>query len=104
MQQAVYDFLTTIPRGKVVTYKQIAIAIGHPNSARVVGNILHHNPNPIQYPCYKVVNSEGKLSTHFSFGGLDAQRQLLEQDEVKVINDKVDLTKYQYHPKNTTIL
>ncbi len=98
MKQEVYNFLTTIPNGKVVTYKQIATLLGQPHSARVVGTILHLNPNPDQYPCYKVVNAQGKLSTHFAFGGITAQRHLLEQEGIEVINDKVDLQKYQYTP------
>ncbi len=98
MQQKVYDFLTTIPRGKVVTYKQIAEFLGNAKLARVVGTILHKNPNPEKYPCFRVVNSKGKLARNFAFGGIDTQRQLLIADGIIVENYRVDLNKYQFLP------
>ena len=96
MEQKVYDFLTTIPKGKVVTYKQIAEFLGNKNLARVVGNILHNNPNENKYPCYKVVNSKGMLSKQFAFGGIENQKRKLENDGITVINYQVDLNKYKY--------
>ena len=62
MKQKVYDYLKTIPKGKVVTYGQIAEYLCNKNLSRVVGNILHINPEPINQPCYKVVNQKGELS------------------------------------------
>lgn len=94
MKQKVYDYLLTIPKGKVVTYSQIAQALGNKNLARVVGNMLHVNPEPDRYPCYKVVNAQGKLSKNFGFGGLEEQKRRLEADGIEVVNGKVDLKKY----------
>ena len=94
MKQQVYDFLTTIPQGKVVTYGQIAQALGNRRLARAVGNILHTNPDPSRYPCYKVVNAKGQLSQAFAFGGLQVQQRLLEQEGIEVIDGRVDLKKY----------
>ena len=45
MKEKVYEFLRTIPKGKVVTYGQIAEYLGNKKLARVVGNILHNNPD-----------------------------------------------------------
>lgn len=95
MQAKVLEFLTTIPQGKVVTYGQIAEAIGCPGGARAVGNALHKNPNGDKYPCYKVVNSKGELSGRFAFGGIMIQQERLEADGVEVINNRVDLARYQ---------
>ena len=95
-KQAVYDFLTTIPNGKVVTYGQIGEFLGSKHYARTVGNILHENPDGVKYPCYRVVSSQGKLSAHYAFGGLAAQRQKLLADGIEVKNDRVDLKKYLY--------
>lgn len=94
MQQKVYAYLLTIPKGKVVTYGQIAAALGNPKLARAVGNALHQNPDPDKYPCYKVVSAAGKLSTNFAFGGMEGQRQRLEAEGIRVENDRVDLKKY----------
>ena len=98
-KQKVYHFLTTIPKGKVVTYGQIALFLGNKNLSRTVGNILHQNPDGEKFPCYKVVNSQGKLSCHYAFGGLNAQREKLQQDGIRVENDRVDLRIYQYSKK-----
>ena len=95
MKEKVFEYLKTIPKGKVVTYGDIANYLGNKNLSRVVGNILHKNPNPNKYPCYKVVTSKGRLSNNFAFGGIDEQKQRLEKDGIAVINYKVDLKKYK---------
>ena len=96
MKQRVYDFLRTIPKGKVVTYGQIAAYLGDKRLARAVGNALHKNPDPGKYPCYKVVSAQGKLSEHFAFGGLEGQKYRLEQDGIEVKNSAVCLEAYQW--------
>ena len=95
-KQQVYEYLAAIPRGKVVTYGQIAQYLGSNNLARTVGNILHRNPDGDKYPCYKVVTANGRLSEHYAFGGLARQQARLEQDGIAVKNGKVDLNKYQW--------
>lgn len=94
MKQRVYDFLLTIPKGKVVTYGQIAEALGNKHLARAAGNILHNNPKPDRYPCYKVVSAQGKLAKNFGFGGLEEQRRRLEAEGICVVGDRVDLRKF----------
>lgn len=94
MKEKVYSYLLTIPWGKVVTYGQIAEYLGNKKLARVVGNILHNNPSEEKYPCYKVVNSKGQLSSNFAFGGIEKQKKKLEAEGIEVINYKVDLEKY----------
>ena len=95
MKEKVYESLLTIPKGKVVTYSQIAEYLGNKKLARVVGNILHNNPNEEKYPCYKVVNSKGGLSSNFAFGGIEKQKEKLEREGIVVKNYKVDLNKYK---------
>ena len=95
MKEKVYEFLKTIPKGKVVTYGQIAEYLGNKQLARIVGNILHNNPNEYEYPCYKVVDSNGNLSRHFAFGGIEKQKEKLEKEGIIVIGYKVDLDKYR---------
>lgn len=95
MKEKVYEFLTTIPKGKVVTYGQIAEYLGNKRLSRVVGNILHNNPDEEKYPCYKVVDRNGNLSKHFAFGGIEKQKEKLENDGITVNDYKVDLNKYR---------
>lgn len=96
MKEKVYVFLKTIPKGKVVTYGQIAEAAGNPRAARAVGNILHSNPNGEEIPCYKVVDSKGRLSEHYAFGGIEKQKERLEKEGIEVENYRVDLNKYKF--------
>lgn len=90
----IYEAVKRIPKGKVATYGQIAALAGNPKMARAVGNALHNNPDPDTIPCYRVVNSKGKLSGAFAFGGEASQQQLLEQDNISVVDGYVDLKKY----------
>ena len=94
MKKQVYEILKTIPKGKVVTYGQIAEYLGNKNLSRVVGNIVHNNPDPSLIPCHRVVNCQGMVSKSFAFGGADAQRGLLEAEGIVFeYNGKIDLKK-----------
>ena len=95
MRERVYDFLKTIPEGKVTTYGKIAAFLGNKHLARVVGNILHQNPDLVNIPCHRVVNQKGQLSKVYAFGGANAQRARLEQEGVVFEQDgTVNLKKY----------
>ena len=89
VKEKVYEFVKNIPRGKVATYGQIALYFGNRNYARLVGNILHNNPDPEHIPCHRVVNAQGKLSQSYAFGGIEAQRRLLESEGVVFKNEQI---------------
>ena len=95
MKKRVYEFVKTIPEGKVVTYGQIAEYLGNKYWARTIGNMLHQNPDPANIPCHRVVNSEGKVADKYAFGGAEMQRKKLEQEGIVFeANGKIDLKKY----------
>ena len=94
--ERVYEFVRHVPSGKVVTYGQVAVAIGAPRCARQVGWALHVNPEPGVIPCHRVVNREGRLAPAFAFGGPDVQASLLEAEGVQVEGGYVDLSKYRW--------
>ena len=89
LKENVYEFVKSIPPGKVATYGQIALRVGNRNFARVVGNILHGNPDPKHIPCHRVVNAQGRLSRSYAFGGIEAQRHLLVSEGVVFKNNQV---------------
>ena len=89
LNDRVYEFVKRIPQGKVATYGQIALHLGNRNFARVVGNILHGNPDPEHIPCHRVVNAQGRLAQSYAFGGIEAQRRLLESEGVVFKSDQV---------------
>ena len=95
MTTKVYEFLKTIPEGKVATYGQVAVFLGNRHLARVVGNILHKNPDPENIPCHRIVNCKGEVSNAYAFGGGDAQRKRLEQEGIVFEdNGRINLKKY----------
>lgn len=55
----IYDLVRKIPRGKILTYKEVARLVGRPKAYRVVGNALNKNYDP-KIPCHRVVRSDGK--------------------------------------------
>lgn len=92
----VYEFVKLVPSGTVVTYGQVARAIGAPRCARQVGYALHVNPEPGVIPCHRVVNREGRLAPAFAFGGPEIQAELLRAEGVEVEDGAVDLARYQW--------
>lgn len=95
--EKVYAVVSAIPRGKVLSYKDVALRCGNARMSRQVGWALHVNPRPGEIPCHRVVFSDGSLSTGFAFGGADVQRALLEGEGVKVSRDyKVDMAVYRW--------
>ena len=58
--EQVYKIVKKIPKGKVLTYKEVAERIGKPKAYRAVGNILNGNRDP-QIPCHRVIRSDGKI-------------------------------------------
>lgn len=68
-----------IPRGRTITYKQLAERIGSPKAYRAVGTALRKNPLPITIPCHRVIKSDGSLG-NYSSGGAKRKRALLEKE------------------------
>jgi len=90
----IYEAVKKIPAGSVATYGQVAGLAGDRKMARAVGNALHRNPDPVNIPCFRVVNAKGELAGAFAFGGAGVQAKLLAADGVEVVDGKVDLAKY----------
>ena len=85
--EKVYEIVKQVPKGKVISYGQIAELLGNKKMSRQVGWALHKNPSSQTIPCYRVVNREGKVSSAFAFGGPNVQRELLENEGV-TFNEK----------------
>ncbi len=96
----IYEAVKKIPYGKVATYSQIARLAGNSKMSRAVGNALHKNPDPDNIPCFRVVDAKGTLAGGFAFGGAEVQAKLLEAEGVKVSENKVDLSIYQWDDLN----
>ena len=78
-KEKIYRVVAKIPRGKTLTYKQVAELIGHPKAYRAVGNILNKNYNP-KIPCHRVIRSDGSAGGYNK--GKQKKIEILKQEEV----------------------
>ena len=90
-KMAVWQFLATVPSGRVVTYGQIAKQLGYPNYARRVGWVLKHLPADTQLPWHRVVNSKGQLSFPVGSNELKQQKARLLAEGVRFSGEKLTL-------------
>ena len=95
LEEKVYQIVTEIPKGKVMTYGQIARYVGA-NTPRIIGRIMHNNENPKIVPCHRVVFSDGHLAPAYAFGGQEVQKARLVKEGVSFKGNKVDLKKSKY--------
>ena len=83
-QLKVWNHLKTIPKGTVKTYKQVAIAIKSPKSARAVANACGRNPYAPKIPCHRVIRSDGGLGGYSGRGGIKTKLRLLKSEKVYI--------------------
>jgi len=95
-KEKVYELTKQIPRGRVATYGQLAKLAGHPKAARAVGVFMKINPNAPYVPCHRVVASNGKLTGYSAMGGVRKKKQMLIQEGVCFLGNKVDMTKSKW--------
>ena len=83
-QLKVWNYLKTIPKGTVKTYKQVAIAIKKPKSARAVANACGKNPYAPKIPCHRVIRSDGGLGGYSGRGGIKTKLRLLRSEKIHI--------------------
>jgi methylated-DNA-protein-cysteine methyltransferase-like protein len=96
----VHRLVRAIPRGRVVTYGQIARLAGRPRAAREVGWIAHAGGDHV--PWQRVVNRWGGLATGYRGGRAGHKRALTREGVVLGPGDRVDLSAYQWWPDPST--
>ena len=83
-QIKVWKYLTSIPKGSIRTYKQVAIAIKCPKAARAVANACAKNPYAPKIPCHRVIRSDGGLGGYSGKGGIKQKLKLLRSEKVSI--------------------
>jgi methylated-DNA-[protein]-cysteine S-methyltransferase len=96
-EEDVLEMCKKVPKGKVTTYKEIAIALDCPLAARAVGNALNKNPLPVKIPCHRVVSFNGHVGGYVD--GKEKKIELLEKEGVEVREGFIDLEKYFFRLK-----
>lgn len=78
-----------IPTGRVMTYTEVAIAVGNPRAARAVATVMAKNYDP-EIPCHRVICSDGHVGG-YNRGGQEAKRRLLGAEGVVSLDCYVQL-------------
>jgi methylated-DNA-protein-cysteine methyltransferase-like protein len=95
-RERVEALVAQIPRGRVMTYGQLAALCGNARAARIVGGIAHFGDPDL--PWQRVVNKSGGLASGYP-GGRRGHRQVLEAEGVAVGDDyKVDVERLIWWP------
>ncbi len=89
----VFELLRSIPKGKVVTYKELAKVVGI-KSYRYIGKLMKENKNLKKYPCYKVVLSSGYVGNYQL--GVEEKIRRLKKEGIIIKNGKIDLKKFLF--------
>lgn len=91
-QKSVLILVKRIPKGKVTTYRDIALKL-NTRAYRAVGQALKANPEPIRVPCHRVVCSDGSMG---GYRGKETKEKegLLRKECVEIINGRVDLDRF----------
>lgn len=101
-RERVYKIVRRIPRGRVMTYGQIAELLGEGYTPRTVGFAMHSSPDGT--PWHRVLNAQGATSTGRVVLPHDKQQRLLEQEGVVFNqNNRCDLETYLHIPKTKTV-
>jgi methylated-DNA-[protein]-cysteine S-methyltransferase len=83
-QKAVWQALTKIPRGKTVSYQELAVMAGFPRAVRAVANAVGKNPMAPTIPCHRVIRSDGGIGGYSGHGGIAAKKKLLRDEGITV--------------------
>ncbi|MGB9743466.1 MAG: MGMT family protein [Minisyncoccales bacterium] len=86
-QEKIFEIIKRIPKGKVLTYKEVAKLAGRPKAWRPVGNILNKNRDP-KIPCHRVIRSDRRVGGYFS--GTKKKISLLKKEGVLINNERVN--------------
>ncbi len=95
----VYRLVSRVPKGKVVTYGQVAALLGAPRAARAVGTALRSLPRPFSHtvPWQRVINAAGGISLRGDVVRVEEQRWLLEAEGIEFNrHGKINLKKYRW--------
>ncbi len=79
-QMKVWNYIKTIPKGEVKSYKEVAIGINKPKSARAVANACARNPYAPKIPCHRVIRTDGRLGGYSAAGGIKTKKRLLKRE------------------------
>jgi methylated-DNA-protein-cysteine methyltransferase-like protein len=93
-----YAWVARIPRGRVVTYGQLALLIGRPRAARWVGRQMGRLPADSVLPWHRVVNARGRSSLPLDEAGDNRQLRLLRREGIEIRDGRIRLGRFGWDP------
>lgn len=80
--EKVLEVVKKIPKGKTMTYKEVATQAGNPNAARAVGSIMAKNADK-NIPCHRVIRSNGTIGEYNGLQGVNKESILRKEGAIK---------------------
>ena len=97
-RERVYKIVRRIPRGRVMTYGQIAVILGKGYTPRTVGFVMH-GADEKQTPWHRVINSQGRCSTGGVVLPADKQQRMLKAEGVEFKSGRCALETFLWRPR-----
>lgn len=94
----IYQLVAQIPKGRVMTYGQVAYLCGRPRAARIVGGVAHFGN--LELPWHRVVKKDGSLAEGYPGGTEGHRRALLNEGMLFTSKYRLDMEAGAWRPKN----
>ena len=104
-QQAILHVVQLVPRGKVISYGQVAAYVGTPRAAREIGWAMRSMRPVDNFPWWRVLNNAGKITIKGNIHATATQQKELLQADGVIVNDdyELDIDKYRWRPDPKTL-
>jgi methylated-DNA-protein-cysteine methyltransferase-like protein len=100
-REKVESLVSRIPKGRVMTYGQIAALCGNARAARIVGGVAHFGDSDL--PWQRVVNKQGGLAAGYP-GGRSGHQQVLEAEGFIIKDFKIDVAHLIWWPEDISLV
>ena len=96
--ERIWNTVQRVPPGRVAAYGLIADLAGLPGRARMVGRVMQLAPRQMHLPWHRILRSSGMIA--FAIGSDQAREQiaLLQQEDVVVLNHRVNMRQFAWQP------
>jgi len=94
--KTVWQVVSEIPEGHVLTYGEVARLSGNKRFARRVGQAMRWAPRKLDLPWHRVINAQGEISFPEDSPAHQRQKERLQAEGVILENGRIDLDRYGY--------
>ena len=102
-ERAILHTVKSIPRGKVLSYGNVALLSGLPGAARLVAPALRKAPASMKTPWHRVINAQGRISLPKRSNAARLQVELLRAERIIVKGNKIDMHRFDWMNELNTL-